>query len=74
MQGGFVPDPLPVPLLILTQPQVGKVLVEEVAGEKLHSLQFGRMGDNPVPPESRETIGHLPQNPLLVLLAEIPPL
>ena len=59
--------------LFLTQPQMGEVLVEEVAGEELHSLQFGRVGDDPVPPESRERIGHLIQNPLLVFLAEIPP-
>ncbi len=53
---------------------MGEVLVEEVAGEKLHSLQFGRVGDNPVPPKSRERIGHLIQNPLLVFFAELPTL
>jgi hypothetical protein len=46
---------------------MGEVLVEEVAVEELHSLQFGRVGDNPVPAKSRERIGHLIQNPLLIV-------
>jgi hypothetical protein len=39
----------------------------ETKGEKLHSLQFGQVGDNPVPPKSRERIGHLIHNPLLIV-------
>ena len=53
---------------------MGEVLVEEVIRGKLHSLQFGQVGNNPVPPKSREEIGHLLQNPLLVFFAEFPTL